>query len=227
MAVRAVFFDFGGTLVKQFRDAYPVYESVLRSRGIAVRRDVWEEASERSLRRIEPLRYALLGRTPSWGDRVTTETLRELRVEDPGGEITRALHDHFTSESSHPPFPESEVMVRELRQRGLAVHVVSNNIDWLPETISHLGWTSLFDGVTYSQEVGAEKPDPRVFRVALQRARCRPDEVLHVGDSWEADYLGAKRVGLRAVWLNREGTPPPAPCESLRSLRELAGLLGE
>jgi FMN phosphatase YigB (HAD superfamily) len=75
--------------------------------------------------------------------------------------------------------------------------------------------------VTYSQEVGFAKPDPRLFRVALERARSSPIDTVHVGDSWDADYLGARGAGLHAVWLNRAGRPAPGPCTEIRTLSEL------
>jgi len=75
--------------------------------------------------------------------------------------------------------------------------------------------------VTFTQEVGVQKPDPRVFRYALEPAGKQSAESLYVGDSWEADYLGAKSAGMMAVWLNRTGQPARGPCREIRSLHDL------
>ena len=58
----------------------------------------------------------------------------------------------------------------------------------------------------YSQDHhGIEKPDPRIFQLALEQAGCKPHELLHVGDSLENDVAGAAACGINPVWLNRNG----------------------
>lgn len=227
MPLRAIFFDFGGTLVRAFRerDAYFVYIAVLGERGLVLDPERWTEASRRVWSRLEPSRYSTARANPSWPDRGNSETLRELGIPDPDGGIVAALHDAFTSPAWHRPFPESEETVRRIRAEGVGVHVVSNNTDYLPEEIARLGWASLFDTVTYSQEAGVEKPDPRIFELALRRAGCVPGDVVHLGDTWGADYLGARGAGLRAIWLNREGAPSPESCEMLRDLSGVVRVL--
>ena len=80
----------------------------------------------------------------------------------------------------------------------------------------------------YAQDHGGiEKPDPRIFRFALAEAGCAPDQLLHVGDSLETDVAGARAVGARSVWLNRDGKKPDAEVEpdwEIRSLREMVEL---
>ena len=69
--------------------------------------------------------------------------------------------------------------------------------------------------VLVSEEVGAYKPDRRVFQRALERLGLEPHEVLHVGDSDVDDVRGARMAGLRVAWVNRAGrrrrpdVPPP------------------
>ena len=69
----------------------------------------------------------------------------------------------------------------------------------------YFGLDGRFDFAVYAQDIGIEKPDPRTFQIAAQRAGCSLDQVLHVGDSLETDVEGAQAVGVRAVWLNRNG----------------------
>ena len=71
---------------------------------------------------------------------------------------------------------------------------------------------------------GIEKPDPRIFRIALDEAGCAPHEMVHVGDSLQTDVAGAQNAGIRAVWLNREGQHRPAGIEPDWELTSLAGL---
>jgi len=76
----------------------------------------------------------------------------------------------------------------------------------------------LFKFLVTSEEMGFEKPDPRIYAEACRRARCRPSQALMVGDNREHDVLGARRAGLRAVWLDPSG--------ELSSLDGLDALLG-
>jgi putative hydrolase of the HAD superfamily len=78
--------------------------------------------------------------------------------------------------------------------------------------------------VVTSAEVGAPKPDPRVFERALAITGAAASEALHVGDKVDNDIKGAAAAGVRAVLLQREGEPP-AGVEAVRSLRELPALL--
>lgn len=55
----------------------------------------------------------------------------------------------------------------------------------------------------FSQDYGFEKPDRRIFEIALEEAGCSCDEPLHVGDSLVNDVYGAKNAGIKSVWLNR------------------------
>ncbi|MEM2057998.1 MAG: HAD family hydrolase, partial [Thermoproteota archaeon] len=62
-----------------------------------------------------------------------------------------------------------------------------------------------FDPIVISGEVGVAKPDPAIFRRALELARVSPPEALYVGDSPVYDIVGAKGVGMQMVWVNRNG----------------------
>ena len=91
-----------------------------------------------------------------------------------------------------------------------------------------LGLQGFVSFQVFSQDHGGiEKPDPRLFRIALQESGCRPDELLHVGDSLEYDVAGAVNAGVQAVWLNRNGGQSDAPngTTEISSLRQLPQLL--
>jgi putative hydrolase of the HAD superfamily len=80
------------------------------------------------------------------------------------------------------------------------------------------------DDVVTSAEVGAPKPNPRVFERALGIAGVEPEEALHVGDKVDNDVEGARAAGIRAVLLQREGQAP-ADVEAISSLGELPALV--
>ncbi len=63
--------------------------------------------------------------------------------------------------------------------------------------------------MTISTEVGAAKPDSKIFAVALQKCNCELEEVVHIGDNLNADYRGAINVGIKAFLLKRNGVSQP------------------
>ena len=67
----------------------------------------------------------------------------------------------------------------------------------------------VFSFIVFSQDHGVEKPDPRIFRIAMDQAGCTRDELLHVGDSRDTDVQGARNAGVMYVWLNRHHVSPP------------------
>jgi putative hydrolase of the HAD superfamily len=85
--------------------------------------------------------------------------------------------------------------VSELERLGLRLAVVSNWDIALREHLEQLGLAGRFETVVTSAEAGAPKPDPRIFRLALERLGVAPARALHIGDS-EADEEGARAAGM-------------------------------
>ena len=122
------------------------------------------------------------------------------------------------------PYEEVSAALAELRARGLTLVVASNWDCALPDWLGTAGLLNLVDAVVTSAEVGAAKPDPRVFERALALAGVRAGEAVHVGDSPENDVAGARAAGVRAVLVWRASSAPPEG-EVIPSLAELPHLL--
>ena len=96
----------------------------------------------------------------------------------------------------------------EALKPGYTLGIISNGNTY-PE---HFGLEDLIDFSVYGQDhCGLEKPDPRIFHIAVEQAGCTAAEIVHVGDSLENDVDGAKAAGLHAVWLNRNGAAQDRP----------------
>jgi HAD superfamily hydrolase (TIGR01549 family) len=91
-------------------------------------------------------------------------------------------------------------LVGELRDRGVAVGIISNSEGHLAELAAELGVADHFRAIADSGALGYEKPDPRIFHWAAERLGIGVRELVHVGDAWEADVTGALIVGARAIW---------------------------
>ncbi len=91
-------------------------------------------------------------------------------------------------------------LVAELRTRGVPLGIISNSEGYLAELVEELGHRALFDVIIDSGRVGVDKPDPRIFQLAAQQLGVQLEQIVHVGDAWEADVLGARAAGAQAIW---------------------------
>jgi putative hydrolase of the HAD superfamily len=112
-----------------------------------------------------------------------------------------------------------------LRRSGLRLVVVSNADGTVAEGLTRAGLREHFDGIADSFLVGAEKPDPRIFRHALALAGCAPERALHVGDLYAVDVLGARSAGVRGVLVDPYGDWDGVDCERVRDVPTLARTL--
>ncbi len=227
MAPRSVFFDFGGTLCRSLADLRAVFREAAERAGTRIPEDAYVRANEACWDELWPSAPSLVGQIPSFADRVHEMALRRIGFVGPSDAVVRNIREAATSPRWHEPFPETEATLRHLFALGTPMHVLSGSVDYLPILLANLGWMGYFRTVTFTQEVGVQKPDARVFRFALGRAGQAPADAVYVGDSWEADYVGAQNAGLSAVWLNRTGRPAPGPCRQIGSLRELPRVLAD
>jgi putative hydrolase of the HAD superfamily len=100
--------------------------------------------------------------------------------------------------------PGAIALCAALRTRGLGVGIVTNNLTEEQQMkLARTGLAPHVDALITSADVGAMKPDVRIFQVALDRFSVSAREAVMVGDSWPVDILGAQAAGIRAVWFNR------------------------
>jgi len=101
-------------------------------------------------------------------------------------------------------------LLERLRTDDIRIAVVTNStVAEQTGKLQRLGLAPLIDVLVISEAEGVPKPDPRIFRAALDRLGCSAHEAVMIGDSWTADIQGARAVGLRAIWLNRAELPCP------------------
>lgn len=117
------------------------------------------------------------------------------------GELAAWLFDEQPARNLwRKPEPGMVELVRELAASGAAVGIISNSEGRLAELVDELGWADLFRVIADSGRLDVEKPDVRIFEWAAARLEVRASALVHVGDSWEADIVGALTAGARAVW---------------------------
>jgi putative hydrolase of the HAD superfamily len=112
-----------------------------------------------------------------------------------------------------------------LKRHGLLVAVISNTEDGrLIDSLKASGIADSFDLLIDSHVVGLRKPDPAIFRFALERLGLEAHEAAYVGDSYVHDALAARAVGLRGVLLDPLDLHPESVCPRIKSLGELCSV---
>jgi HAD superfamily hydrolase (TIGR01509 family) len=156
---------------------------------------------------------ALASLSPSQLDELVAEIGPVLRPEGRASVLWRMVM---------PGVPEA---LETLQRRGLTLAVVSNSDGTCAQSLEEAGLLRYLNFVIDSAEVGVEKPDPRIFEIALARCGANPRHTLYIGDLYHADIVGARGAGLHALLLDPYGDWPDMGCERAKDLSEVAASL--
>jgi putative hydrolase of the HAD superfamily len=127
-----------------------------------------------------------------------------------GERVFGAIWVRFTDPTAWRVDEGALLCLRTLRDAGLRTAVISNWDERLEPLVKALGLGGEFDFVMASGPFGAHKPDRRIFDAAAGRWSIKPQSLLHVGDSWEHDVLGAVGAGWNAAYLGADPSGPEA-----------------
>src|SRR6266508_1946669 len=187
---RVVFFDFGGTLVEQLVEPVDVWLECSCALGL----DVDPASMTRALKTADAWFQSIVfdydGRTDEMWKLYEGRVLELLGTSDP--DRTEQIHGRFRGVTWNRAYPESREVLQTLRGRGYPLHVISNATDEVRGRLREEGLLDYFESITYSQGAGANKPDPRIFRLALSRANCGASEAVHIGNLYKDDVVGAR-----------------------------------
>jgi putative hydrolase of the HAD superfamily len=170
---------------------------------------------------------ALRDWAPTYRREAWRRALHDQGVEDT--ELAEALGERFGAErrARHEAFEDARPVLEQLAAEGHRLAVISNGMVCLQrEKLAGAGLTGHFELILVSAEVGAGKPDPAIFRCALERLGAPGEAAVMVGDSFHKDIAGAVGAGIGAVWLNRRGETHPDPASGIPSIAGLAALPG-
>lgn len=218
--LKAIFFDAAGTLIYLPKDVGYHYAAVGKSLGLRLDEralgaafiSIWKEM---------PLRPAT-GKPREDDDKGWWRDLVECVLERvaPGmnnldrDNFFEIAYEHFAEAGVWELYPEVIDVLDALHGR-FELSVVSNFDGRLRMILEHLGVSKYFRRIFLSSELGADKPDPLIFRLATESSRFSPNEILHVGDDPERDWNAAANAGLEVFKLNRKQN----------SLRDLLSIL--
>jgi phosphoserine phosphatase len=173
---------------------------------------------------------ALLRRwMPSYRLRSWAAALAEVGVDDHA--LAAELVEFFEVDRSrrHVVFAESEQVLHHLRKNFRLALITNGAPDIQGAKIDGSNLAGFFDTIVISGDHGFGKPDPRIFRLVLERLEVAPHEAVMIGDSLNRDIAGARDAGIRTIWINRYNRTPtgdhPVPEVELTDLRALPTIL--
>lgn len=214
--IRAILFDAAGTLFYLTKTVGDHYAYVGREVGLELDAQKLQSAFQAAWKQM-PRRPAIDGPRKNddkgwWRELVghvfdqVAPSVNELDRDN----FFEVAYEHFAEPGVWELYPEVLGVLEQLRPR-FQLAVISNFDGRLRFILQHLGISNYFSYIFISSELGADKPDPEIFRRALKIMHLNADEVLHVGDDPERDWKAAAAAGLLVFRLDR-------PRNSLRDL---------
>ena len=228
---KAVFFDFFGTLIFWTQPLHITIRKIANRYQLRLDWSVYDEA-----RAMLTEAYEASKPTDNIRDTIFRQIdgccafLKKLgvreHVEQIAWEVLQYEHAIF-SRNNATLYADVLPTLDRLRRTGLKMVIVSNWDTPLHAMIEELGLDPYFAAIvaSHDQRVRSAKPDAAIFEYALNAVGVSADEAVHVGDSFEADIVGAHSAGIRAILLDREGTQDGRWGETIRSLYALPDLI--
>lgn len=232
MPIRAVLFDAGETLLSPHPSFPELLAQTLQAEGyehvtpelirdqVKVVAHLFEEATRER-------RLWSTSAEESWAFwselyRTLLEAMDVPFTED----LARELYSTFTDVANYRLFDDAVPVLEKLRDAGLELGLISNFEEWLERLLEHLDVTRFFEVRVISGVEGMEKPDPAIFRLALDRMGVEPADAAYVGDNVVYDVEPAAALGMTGVLLDRRSRHEDFEGRRITSLDELPGVLG-
>ena len=209
--------DAAGTLITPSRPVADTYADIARGFGAAPSVPAIAGAFGIAFANMPAMAFgaiesaALVALEKSWWRRLVRQVMSQSAtgVEDFEA-FFEALYGHYASPLSWRLYPEVTSVIESLTGSGYRLALVSNFDSRLIPILEGLGIHHRFDQVVYSTAAGYAKPDTRIFTRAASALGVENARAVHVGDSYEADYLGARTAGMQGLLLSRQGQRPQA-----------------
>jgi putative hydrolase of the HAD superfamily len=210
---KVIFLDAVGTLFGVRGSVGESYSKIAKNFGVTVSPQILNSAFYQSFISATPMAFPGVEPTKipqmefNWWQEIAIQTFQKSEVFSRFSNFSiffTALYDYFATAEPWFLYPDVKPALERWQNQGIELAVLSNFDSRLYPVLKILDLADFFTSVTISTEVGAAKPDPKIFATALHKHRFSPEEAVHIGDSFKADYQGAKAVGIKAILLNRD-----------------------
>ncbi len=153
--------------------------------------------------------------------------IREFGFDNPQYAI-EVSDDYLERTTLQTSLVEGSIELLEYLKPRYKMHILSNGFTEVQyKKIENSGLSSFFDKIILSEDAGINKPHPDIFTYALKQIGGTPTQTLMIGDSWDADIVGARNSNIDQIWFNPEGLTQNGfkPTHTVSSLKEILNIL--
>jgi len=212
---KAIFFDFGGTLmdaesdniahlhmmkkiIQKYNLSASPEEMLTKYNSFLFTKDMTLLDTDPKEKAFAPLRNST--------KRAFTAVLSEYNIK-PSLEDLRWFKEIFFENHKRyiELFPETFEIIEQIRNNdSIHIGIISDiDNDYLDFQFNIFGISDIFDSITTSEEVQSYKPESKIFQVALNKASCQGKESIIIGDSYKKDIVGGKNMRMTTIWINK------------------------
>jgi len=202
-------FDVGDTLIRPAEPLHILYLNVINKiKNTSIdpelfRQTILDLQTQSSLMLDGHFRYSDL-----WFSSFIYRVLEIVDCPKPWDGIMENLFKLFEKPSSFYIFPDVSPCLQKLGALNIKTAIVSNWGYRLDKLLQCLGLANGFDPIISSADVESEKPDPRIFKLALKGTKSRADQTVHIGDNFDCDIKGGRAAGIHTVLIDRNNSLP-------------------
>ena len=99
-------------------------------------------------------------------------------------------------------YPQTKGILEQLGQ-DYKLGIIANQLPGLEQPLNAFGILDYFSAIFSSADLGLAKPDPAIFRLALQKTNCLPHQAIMIGDRLDNDIVPARRIGMKTIWIKQ------------------------
>ncbi|PKL92463.1 MAG: hypothetical protein CVV21_01535 [Candidatus Goldiibacteriota bacterium HGW-Goldbacteria-1] len=232
MKVKAVFFDAGETLIHRNPSLATITHRYLLKAGKKVNRAKLNAVLLQSAHDMkEIVQKAELNDTEKWHVYMDS-VLKKLGIKD--NNLKNEVIARLKRGTSFRVYDEVWGVIKGLKKAGIKAGIISNAPRDLKKVFDRLGLTKQFDWIVVSEDAGVEKPDKKIYELALKKCGFDRENVIYIGDNYLADIMGSVAAGIKPVWLLREtkdaqftfkAGKAPDGVAVIKSLREIPNVI--
>ncbi len=230
----AVFLDAGYTLFtanpspsKYYYQVCARHETgVTLEQVIEAMREVWMELVIPEMNDTEADFLSSDEEDRQWWWKYDSEVFARLKIPaEKHQSIFDDIYSFFANPAAWQLYPDTIDFLNKLKTESFSLGIVSNWNSSLKKIVNGLNLSHYFDFILSSAEAGWKKPSPKIFEIALRMAGVEPGRVVHIGDTYQADVLGARNAGIRGIMLDRRGSAMHHDHEVVSGLLDIFPLL--
>ncbi len=210
---KVIFLDAMGTLFDLKISVGEIYQQHAIKYGVEANAKLITQAFIKSFKSAPPLAFinnelvVIKQQEFAWWKDVVATTFSQLGLLEKFSNFTdffAEVYLYFATKDPWYIFPETTKSLEKWSKQGIQLGVISNFDSRLIRVLNILNLSQFFTTITISSLAGVAKPDPDIFKIALDKHNIMAHQAWHIGDSVIEDYQGAKNAGISSFWLNRK-----------------------